>query len=67
VEISPLLPAGAWNYFCLDGVNYHGHTLTIFWDADGSRYGRGQGFRVLADGKEIASGKKLERLEGKLP
>jgi hypothetical protein len=67
VEISPLLPDGAWNYFCLDGVNYHGHTLTIFWDADGTRYGRGKGLVVLVDGKEIARGKKLARLEGKLP
>ncbi len=67
VEISPLLPDGAWNYFCLDGVNYHGHTLTIFWDADGSRYGRGKGLFVLADGKEIARGNKLSKLTGKLP
>jgi len=67
VEISPLLPAGAWDYFCLDGVRYHGHTLTILWDKDGSRYGRGQGLVVLADGKEIARGKRLSKLTGKLP
>jgi hypothetical protein len=67
VEIFPLLPDGAWNYFCLDGVNYHGHTLTIFWDNDGSRYGRGKGLFVLADGKEIARGDKLSKLTGKLP
>ena len=67
LEISPLLPAGVWNYFCLDGVNYHGHTLTIFWDKDGTRYGHGKGLVVLADGKEIARSEKLARLEGKLP
>ncbi len=67
VEISPLLPEGAWNYFCLDGVNYHGRTLTVFWDADGTRYGRGKGLFVLADGKEIARGNKLSKLTGKLP
>jgi hypothetical protein len=67
VEISPLLPDGVWNYFCLDGVNYHGHKLTIFWDADGTRYGRGKGLVVLVDGKELARGKKLTRLQGKLP
>jgi hypothetical protein len=67
VEVWPLLPAGTWNYFCLDGLGYHGHTLTILWDQDGSRYGRGKGLIVLADGKEIAHSKKLEKITGKLP
>ena len=67
VEISPLLPDGVWNYFCLDGVKYHGHTLTIFWDADGTRYRHGKGLFVLADGKEIAQGNKLSKLTGRLP
>ena len=67
VEIFPLLPAGVWNYFCLDGVKYHGHTLTILWDADGLRYHRGKGLAILVDGKEIAHANKLERLAGKLP
>jgi hypothetical protein len=48
-------------------VKYHGRTLTIFWDADGSRYGRGAGLCVLADGREIARADKLVRLTGKLP
>jgi len=67
VEIFPLLPDGVWNYFCLDGVNYHGHTLTIIWDKDGTKYNRGVGLIVLADGKEIARGQKLAKLTGKLP
>jgi hypothetical protein len=67
LEIYPLLPAGAWNWFCLDGVKYHGHLLTIIWDQDGTRYHRGQGLLVLADGKEIARGKNLAKLMGKLP
>lgn len=67
VEIFPLLPDETWNYFCLDGVNYHGHVLTIIWDQDGSRYHRGAGLVVLADGKEIAHGEKLAKLTGKLP
>ncbi len=67
VEISPLLPAEAWNYFCLDGVQYHGHTLTISWDKDGSRYHRGKGLVVLADGKEIARASQLSKLTAKLP
>ncbi|HEY5346101.1 MAG TPA: glycosyl hydrolase family 65 protein [Verrucomicrobiae bacterium] len=67
VEIFPLLPDGIWNYFCLDGVNYHGHTLTIIWDKDGTRYHRGAGLILLVDGKEIAHGQKLAKLTGKLP
>ena len=67
VEISPLLPDGVWNWFCLEGVNYHGHMLTIFWDEDGLHYNRGKGLVVLADGKEIARGNLLSKLTGKLP
>ena len=67
IEISPLLPVETWNWFCLDGVNYHSHTLTIIWDKDGTRYHRGTGLVVLADGKEIAHGEKLAKLTGKLP
>ena len=67
VEVWPLLPDGTWNWFCLDGVNYHGHLLTIIWDQDGTRYHRGHGLMVLADGKEVARGDKLEKLVGTLP
>jgi hypothetical protein len=67
VEINPLLPADTWDWFCLDGVKYHGHMLTVIWDKDGTRYGRGAGLRVLADGKEIARSATLEGITGKLP
>lgn len=67
IEIFPLLPDETWKWFCLDGVNYHGHVLTIIWDQDGTRYHRGAGLIVLADGKEIAHGEKLAKLTGKLP
>ena len=67
VEISPLVPENVWNYFCLDGIKYHGHTLTIIWDKDGTKYNHGAGLIVLADGKEIARADKLEKLTGNLP
>jgi hypothetical protein len=67
VEVRPLLPDGVWDWFALDGVSYHGRTLTILWDKDGSRYGRGAGLSVLADGKQIAHGDKLAKVTGKLP
>ena len=66
-EVWPLLPADTWPWFCVDGVNYHGHVLTIIWDQNGSRYQHGPGLTILADGKEIARASKLAKLTGKLP
>lgn len=67
VEINPLLPPNTWDWFCLNGVKYHGHMLTVIWDQDGSRYGRGAGLHVWAGGKEIARSATQERITGKLP
>lgn len=53
IEIDPLAPAD-WPYFALDDVPYRGHRLSIVWDKDGSRYGKGAGLRVLVDGKELS-------------
>lgn len=66
VEVAPLLPVGTWDWFCLDGVRYHGRDLTILWDRDGKRYGRGAGLTVLADGGVIAHSDRLERVTGTL-
>ncbi len=66
VEVYPLLPEGLWDWFCLDGINYHGRTLTVVWDKDGKRYGRGQGLSVLADGQPIAHADALGKLTGDL-
>lgn len=65
VEVNPLAPA-EWEHFCLDGVGYHGRTLTIVWDRTGQRYGRGAGLAILADGREIARRGDLGRLSGVL-
>jgi hypothetical protein len=67
VELRPLLPPDTWNWFCLDGVSYHGHMLTLLWDKDGSRYGRGAGLRILADETEIAHATNLGPITGELP
>jgi len=66
VEVQPLLPDNLWDWFCLDGVRYHGRMLTVVWDAHGKRYGRGRGLRVLADGQLIARAEKLGRVRGEL-
>jgi hypothetical protein len=67
VEVSPLLPEDSWNYFCLDGVRYHNHALTLVWDRDGSRYGRGAGLSILINGKVAAQSANLAPLTAKLP
>jgi hypothetical protein len=64
-ELKPLAPAD-WAYFALDGVPYRGHTLTILWDRDGTRYRRGQGLRLLVNGKEATHAEKLGPLTVKL-
>jgi len=66
LELDPLAPAD-WKYFALDDVPYRGHLLSILWDKDGSRYGKGAGFRVLADGKELAVLNTLGKITVKLP
>ncbi|MGI4869886.1 MAG: MGH1-like glycoside hydrolase domain-containing protein [Janthinobacterium lividum] len=66
VEVFPLVPAGQWDYFCLDQVRYHGRLLTVLWDKTGQHYHRGQGLRVLADGHEIARSEGMERVVARL-
>lgn len=39
---------GTWDWFCLDGVKYHGHLLTVIWDKDGWRFSHGPGLAVRA-------------------
>jgi hypothetical protein len=67
VEIHPLIPPDAWDWFCLDGVPCHGRTLTVFWDRTGWKYGKCKGLHALADGREIASSDELSPITGQLP
>ncbi|MBO4820416.1 MAG: six-hairpin glycosidase [Prevotella sp.] len=50
IVVNPLLPHDKWNFFCLDGIRYRGHDLTIIWDKDGQRYHQGSGLTILIDG-----------------
>ena len=67
VEVFPLLPDRVWDYFCLDGVHYHGHILTIIWDESGTRYGHGVGFTLMVDGRAMAHASQLSKITAKLP
>ena len=62
LEIEPLLPDGVWDYFCLDKVRYHEHDLTIMYDKDGSKYGKGKGLKVFVDGEEKGAVENLGAL-----
>lgn len=53
LEIRPLFAESDMDYFCADGILYHGHSLCVLWDRDGTRYGKGPGFRVFCDGDEL--------------
>ena len=66
VELDPMLPSGEWNWFCLDRVPYHGRSLSIIWDRQGTRFGRGKGLRLFADSKEIGHAAELGRLTARL-
>ncbi len=65
LEVNPLAPA-AWDWFGLDHIPYRGHELAIIWDRDGSKYKRGAGLTLLADGEKIASSPALGRLTATL-
>jgi hypothetical protein len=67
VVVHPLVPEGEWDWFALDNVPYQGRILTILWDKDGKKYGRGKGLRVLANGVEVAKANTLSVVKGKLP
>ncbi|WDF69062.1 glycoside hydrolase [Sphingobacterium oryzagri] len=62
LALKPLLPRGEWAYFALQELPYKGKIIDIFWDADGSRYGKGKGLTVYADGKLVARSKQLKPL-----
>ena len=51
--INPLVDSTI-NYFCLSGLNYHGHKLTIVYDKDGTKYNAGKGLMVYVDGEKVS-------------
>lgn len=66
VEVHPLVSPD-WDWFCLDRVPYHGHMLTIVWDRNGTKYGKGAGLSVFADGRLLANTSSLSRIHAELP
>lgn len=66
IEVNPLVPKDKWDWFALEHVLYHKKELTIIWDKEGTKYERGKGLMVFADGELVASSPNLERVTGKL-
>lgn len=69
LEISPIIPQN-WTYFAIENVAYHGHLVTVLYDATGSRYNQGSGLSVFVDGTKIYNGnttKALVPLPGRSP
>ena len=65
IELSPLVPDD-WDYFALENLPYHGRNVTVLWDRDGARYGKGDGLRVYLDGQEVAHSPELKPLRVKI-
>ena len=61
ITIDPLAP-DSWKFFAVDGVRVLDKQLSVIWDKDGSRYGKGKGFAVFVNGKEVLRKQKLEKV-----
>lgn len=67
LEIFPLIPKNQWKWFALDNVLYHGHHISILWDKTGTKYHKGKGFIIYADGKIIMHSTQLKRVLVRMP
>lgn len=60
--VNPLIPDD-WDYFALEDVDYHGHSVSIVWDRDGTHYNQGQGLMVFIDGEKVKSSETIQQLK----
>ena len=60
--IHPLFGRDDLDYFCADGVLYHGSYITVLWDRTGEKYGRGAGLTVFRDGEAVAKSETLREI-----
>ncbi|CAN8097104.1 unnamed protein product [Discula destructiva] len=64
LEVNPLVDSSvAW--FRVDNVLYHGKTVSVQWDADGSHFGT-TGLLVEVDGVEVNASRTLTRLSSNI-
>jgi hypothetical protein len=66
LEVNPLLPSpkasATMRWFRAERVPYHGHLVSVTYDADGRKFGRGAGLRIAVDGEEVARRATLARV-----
>jgi hypothetical protein len=55
------------DYFCADGILYHGNYITVLWDRTGERYSLGKGLHVWYNGTEISASENLKKIQISLP
>ena len=60
VVLNTLVPT-TWDWWKLSGVPCAGAIVDVVWDRDGSRFGKGKGFTVYADGKKVGSDGSVPR------
>ncbi|MBR4761931.1 MAG: hypothetical protein IK086_04785, partial [Clostridia bacterium] len=53
VTVNPLFAPDDLDYFCADGILYHGNSLSVLWDKTGERYNAGKGFKVFLNGNQV--------------
>lgn len=61
LEVNPLVDDSI-SWFRVDNVPYHGHDVSVQWDADGSHFDGGAGLVVEVDGAQVNSSATLTRL-----
>ncbi|MBQ7362951.1 MAG: hypothetical protein IJW48_00710 [Clostridia bacterium] len=66
LTVEPLFTESDLSYLCLDGVKYGDKFITVVYDRDGKRYGRGVGLSVFVDGELSAHSENIERLDIRL-
>lgn len=66
LTVHPLIPEGQWDWFCLDNVWYHGRNISVIWDKNGNKYGKGKGLNIFADGKRVIHSDSLREVKGKI-
>jgi hypothetical protein len=60
-EVSPIIPQN-WTYFAIENLAYHGHLVTVLYDASGTRYNNGSGLSIYVDGTKVYNGPKTSAI-----
>lgn len=64
--LAPCLPENKWDWFCLDNLKYHNHSISVVWDKYGTKYNLGKGLLVYVDGILASHTQSLDRISIKL-